>query len=93
MINAGVIGYSSSHGRRQLVLPIVELDPDVVTFRFGVNDQCDAWAPALRADEPRAGVRRALFYRLHDWKLVRIGWSAYQAIPWAAGWIRRHADG
>ena len=62
VINAGVIGYSSSHGLRQLVLQILELDPDVVTFRFGANDQYDSWAPALRAQEPTGGIRRAAFY-------------------------------
>ncbi|MBW2280323.1 MAG: SGNH/GDSL hydrolase family protein [Deltaproteobacteria bacterium] len=80
VINAGVVGYSSSHGLRQLALQVLDLDPDVVTFRFGVNDQYDSWAPARRAMEPRASGR-TLLYALHDWKLFRAGLSAYQRLP------------
>ena len=81
VVNAGVVGYSSSHGLRQLLLQVLDLDPDVVTFRFGVNDQYDAWAPALRALEPD-GLRRELFYGFYGWKLFRLGLGAYQRIPW-----------
>ena len=80
VINAGVVGYASSHGLRQLALQVLDLDPDVVTFRFGVNDQYDAWAPARRAIEP-AGLAGRLFYALHDWKLFRAGLAVYQRMP------------
>ena len=81
VVNTGVVGYSSSHGLRQLLLQVLDLDPDVVTFRFGVNDQYDAWAPALRASEPD-GLRRELFYAFHGWKLFRLGLGAYQRMAW-----------
>ena len=73
-----MVGYTSSHGLRQLILQILPLEPDVVTFRFGVNDQYDAWAPSRRANEPAAGWRRRLLYALHDWKVFRVGLAVYQ---------------
>lgn len=81
VLNAGVVGYSSSHGLRQLAVGILELEPDVVTVRFGMNDHSVSNAPALRAREPRSELARALLYRFHGWRLVRLFLGVYQRIP------------
>lgn len=81
VLNAGVVGYSSSHGLRQFMVGILELAPDVVTVRFGMNDHSVSNAPALRASEPRSKLARDLLYRTHDWRLVRLFLGVYQRIP------------
>lgn len=79
VVNAGVIGYSSSHGLRQLVVQVLPLDPDIVTVRFGANDLKTSWAPKRRALEPESPLLRWLLYRFHSWKLLRLSLAAYQA--------------
>ena len=81
VINAGVVGYSSSHGLRQLVLRILDLDPDIITVRFGANDAGRSWAPERRSIEPESRVARALLYTFHDWRLLRLALRAYQSVP------------
>ena len=81
VINAGVIGYSTSHGLRLLILRVLDLDPDIVTVRFGANDSTWSWAPQRRTLEPSTGVARAILYGLHDWRLMRLALHAYQGIP------------
>jgi lysophospholipase L1-like esterase len=81
VINAGVIGHSTSHGLRLLILRVLELDPDIVTVRYGANDSLRSWAPQRRTLEPENGFARALLYELHDWKLARLGLGAYQSVP------------
>ena len=92
VINAGVVGYTSSHGLRQLILQVLPLEPDVVTFRFGVNDQYDSMQPARRATEPPPGAGRTLLYAFHAWKLFRLGLAAYQQLaeqptPGSVVWV------
>lgn len=94
VINAGVVGYSSSHGVRQLMTQILDLDPDVLTVRYGFNDYILASNAALRAMEPSDPFSRALLYRFPDWRLTRLGWNAYEritglhpdpfSVPWAS---------
>ena len=92
VINAGVVGYTSSHGLRQLILQVLPLEPDVVTFRFGVNDQYDSMQPARRATEPPPGAGRTVLYAFHAWKLFRLGLAAYQQLaeqpaPGSVVWV------
>jgi lysophospholipase L1-like esterase len=94
VINAGVLGYSSSHGLRQLMMEILLLDPDVITVRFGYNDHSLSWNPALRSREPDSAPGRALLYRFRRWKLARLALAAHQratflhpapnSVPWAS---------
>ena len=81
VLNAGVIGYTSSHALRQLVTRVRELEPDVVTVRVGLNDHAAAWQPALAAAEPRNPLLRWLLYAVHDLRLFGISASIYQRIP------------
>ena len=80
VINAGVVGYSSSHGLRQFVLRLLDLEPDVVTVRFGVNDTLPSWAPWHRSYEPSNVLVRELLYRLSDLKLTRLTLAAYRSV-------------
>lgn len=80
VINAGVIGYSSSHGLRQLVTELLELEPDILTVRFGVNDSQPSWAPWHRSHEPSNRLLRELLYGVHDWKLARLFLAAYRSL-------------
>lgn len=81
VLNAGVVGYSSSHGLRQLMVDVLDLDPDIVTVRFGMNDHSVSNAPSLRAREPRSGPGRAFVYQRHEWRLVRLALAVHQRIP------------
>lgn len=81
VINAGVIGYSSSHSLRQFETQLRDFDPDIVTVRFGYNDHGRAWKPAARADEPRSRIARWLLYRLHRWRILQLGLAGYQQVP------------
>jgi lysophospholipase L1-like esterase len=72
VINCGVLGYSSSHGLRQLLTSVAELDPDIVTLRFGFNDHSMAWDSTLRMEEPASPLLRLLLYRLWRWQLARL---------------------
>lgn len=92
VVNAGVLGYTTSHGLRQLATKLLELTPDIITVRFGYNDHSMAWNPALRSREPSLPTVRALLYRHHNWKLIRLGMATYQrmsflhpdsgSVPW-----------
>lgn len=95
VVNAGVLGYSSIHGLRQLQLEILELEPDVVTVRFGYNDHTPAWQPELRVRDPSQPWLRAVFHHLAGWRLMRLGLSAYRSWgwlhpePWSVPWVSR----
>lgn len=82
VINAGVIGASSSYGLRQLLTRLHALSPDVVVVGFGFNDLFLAWDPALRVQEPEhpfAGRLLHLALRSH---VVQLGFSAYRRVKW-----------
>ncbi|HIK85230.1 MAG TPA: SGNH/GDSL hydrolase family protein, partial [Myxococcales bacterium] len=81
VINAGVVGYSASHGLRQFVTQILPLDPDVLIVRFGANDVEPSWAPERLSFEPRSRAVRWLLYRFHDWRLGRLALGYYQSLP------------
>jgi len=93
LVNAGVVGYSTSHGLRQLAIQILPLEPDVVAFRFGANDVTPSWDPSRRALEPDSRLARALLYRLHDGRLFRLALTAWMRVdgihpePHSVPWV------
>jgi lysophospholipase L1-like esterase len=88
VVNAGVIGYSSSNGLRQLVTRIRDLAPDVVVARFGFNDHAKAYDPKLRVTEPDSWLQRTLLYAFADWKLLRLSILALRTRPSDLGQFR-----
>jgi lysophospholipase L1-like esterase len=77
VINAGVIGYSSHHGLRQFMVQVRDLQPDVMTLRFGLNDVQHAWAPQHRTVEPENRLLRFLLYRFSSWRTTRVVLGVY----------------
>lgn len=73
VINAGVIAYTSANGLRHFMTEILELEPDIVTLRFGHNDYIKVRNPEFFVDEPSSTITRWLIYNLHEWRLVRLG--------------------
>jgi len=78
VINCGALGYSTSHGLRQLLTRVAELSPDIVTVRLGFNDHSICWDSGLRAEEPASPLLRALLYRCWRWGLLRLGLALVQ---------------
>jgi len=99
VINAGVVGYTSAHGLRQLVTRILPLRPDIVTVAFGFNDHSLAWNAALRCEEPHDPLLRALWYEGSDLRLFRLGLSVWQGAaflhppPLSVRWVDREDYG
>jgi lysophospholipase L1-like esterase len=93
IVNAGVLGYTTSHGLRQLVLRILPLRPDIVTVRFGYNDHTRSPHPERRVREPGGFLARSLLYTALDLRVVRLGLEAHQRIhalhpaPWTIPWV------
>ena len=93
VINAGVIGYSSSHGLRQYVTEVLALEPDVVVVAFGFNDHSPAFDPPRRAEEPQSPTARRLYYALSRSGVFRLSAAVYLrmsflhpkrfSVPWA----------
>jgi lysophospholipase L1-like esterase len=81
VVNAGVLGYSSSHGLRQLERCILPLRPDVVTVRFGYNDHTRSAHPGRRAREPRGRVARSLLGAALDLRVARLALEAHRRLP------------
>jgi lysophospholipase L1-like esterase len=76
VINAGVVGYTSSHALRQLVLAVLPQAPDIITVRVGLNDQKLARFPRHRVSEPPSALGRALFYGSANLRLARLAMEA-----------------
>jgi len=75
VINAGVVGYTSSHALRQLIAKIVDIEPDIVTLRVGFNDQVrmkNNNSIDYYVEEPSNFILRNLLYHLHEWRLTRL---------------------
>lgn len=93
VLNAGVLGYSTSHGLRQLVLRILPLRPDIVTVRFGYNDHTRSPHPERRTREPHGVLARSILYAGLDLRVVRLGLEAHQRsralhpAPWSVPWV------
>lgn len=92
IINAGVIGYSSSQGLRQLTTQILDLQADILIVNYGFNDPSLAWAPSLRAQEFSQAWQEELLGRVQGWRSLGLLWLAYQrgdffhpapfSVPW-----------
>jgi len=83
VVNAGVIGYTSSHGLRLLVTRVLALEPAVVTVRFGLNDhKIVSPRSGRRIQEPDRFWLREPLYRFAGWRLMRLGLRAYRSATW-----------
>jgi lysophospholipase L1-like esterase len=82
VLNAGVLGYSTSHGLRQLGAFVLDLDPDILVVRFGHNEYRAASAPALRAEGPTGTLARNALEGFRQWRLLALGMRAHQAVAW-----------
>ena len=82
VVNAGVLGHTSAHGLRALILHILDLEPDVVTVRYGFNDHSPSWEPGARAQEPQNPIVRALFYGTAGLRTTRLALMGYTSTPW-----------
>jgi len=80
VVNAGVVGYTSAHGLRQLITRVLQLEPDIVVVAFGFNDHSLSWNTALRCHEPHNALTRDLLYGLSDLRMLEFGMSVYQGI-------------
>ena len=91
VINAGVVGYTTSNSLRQFVTRLAQLEPDIVTVRLGVNDHRANGNPSRRLSEPSWP---RLFYALSDSQLFGIGLRAYRSVPafhtppWTSRWVK-----
>jgi lysophospholipase L1-like esterase len=75
VINAGVVGYASSHALRQLIAKVLDLEPDIVTLRVGFNDQAKMTNKNTidyYVEEPSNFILRKLLYHFYDWRLTRL---------------------
>ncbi|MBL8018104.1 MAG: SGNH/GDSL hydrolase family protein [Leptospirales bacterium] len=64
VINAGVIGYTSSHIIRQYKTRIRHLRPQIVILRVGFNDHSMVWDARGEIREPASALGRTLVYSL-----------------------------
>ena len=75
VINAGVVGYTSSHTLRQLMTKVLALEPDIIVARTGFNDIADMGNKFFRAyyvKEPPGFIIGGLMYRWPESRLVRL---------------------
>ncbi len=73
VINAGVIGYNSSNGLRLLKTKVLELEPDIITIKFGFNDFSRINDPEYHIEKPSNKVVGWILYNLDNWRIVRLG--------------------
>lgn len=78
VVNAGVVGYTSSHGLRLLAGELLAFQPDVVTVRFGYNDHQPMWIPALQAHYPSDPLARSALRRFGGWWWFRLGFGVWR---------------
>lgn len=92
VLNAGVIGHSSSHGLRLHAARLHRLEPDVLVVAHGVNDHLAAWAPELRAGGFRGTPGRRLVGLAAPSRVFQLLLATWQragphpaplAVPWA----------
>jgi lysophospholipase L1-like esterase len=89
VVNAGVVGYTSSHALRLFVTKVLPLEPDIVVLRFGVNEhKLSKPDSGRRVVEPESPWRREALYRFANWRLMRLVLRAYRMAPW----LRRGGD-
>lgn len=80
VINAGVVGNSTTLGLRELIAQVLPLQPDIVTIRYGQNDHALGRGPEISrfAGAPVYVLMQLLPHRAYDLELVRLGFDAYQ---------------
>ena len=97
VINAGVVGYSSAEGLRQLARDLLVYRPDVLLVSYAINDPDYALRPFLygRLRDSRTGrarlamvARNWLFAHSHvgRWVIDAVAWRRYRA------WHHSHLD-
>jgi len=64
-----------------MMTEVLDLEPAVVTIRFGFNDHSPAARPELRLHEPASPLLRGPLYRLADWRLFHLGVLAFRNVP------------
>lgn len=75
VINAGVVGYASSHTLRQLMTKVLRIKPDIIVLRTGFNDIADMGHPFFRQyyiKEPPGFFLGWLMYNWPESRLVRL---------------------
>jgi len=75
VINAGVVGYTSSHTLRQLMTKVLKLKPDILIARTGFNDIADLGNKFFRdyyIKEPPGFLIGSLMYHWPESRLVRL---------------------
>jgi lysophospholipase L1-like esterase len=83
VLNAGVAGYTSSHGLRQLITRVLPLAPRVVIVRFGLNDhKLTSARSGRRIVESGSALGRWFLYGFADWRLARLGFRAWRSFEW-----------
>lgn len=65
VINAGVIGHTSSQALRNYMLRVRKLKPDYLLIRIGFNDHSTPQDPRLRVPEPASSLGRLMVYRMN----------------------------
>jgi len=86
VINAGVIGYTSSQGLAQLETLVLPLQPDIITVAFGFNDHNLEWNASLAAHEPHNPFARESFYLASQSSWFQLGKAAYDAVAGRGVW-------
>lgn len=64
VLNAGVIGYTSSHLLRQYMLQVRKLEPSLIIVRVGFNDHSPAVDVRQSVHEPAEAWKRFLIYKM-----------------------------
>jgi len=73
VINAGVLGYTSSNGLRLLKTKVLDIVPDIITVKFGFNDFSRVNDPEFHIEKPSSNVVSWILYNLDNWRIVRLG--------------------
>ena len=93
VINAGVVGYASTHTLRQLMTKVLGLGPDIIVLRTGFNDTADMGHPFFRQyyiKEPPGFFLGWLIYNWPESRLVRLASWAERRFQSAAARSERN---
>ncbi|MBL8018105.1 MAG: SGNH/GDSL hydrolase family protein [Leptospirales bacterium] len=64
IVNAGVIGYTSSHILRQYMVRVRKLKPHTIVIRIGFNDHSPSWDIRRAVRDPDSSFKRFLIYSM-----------------------------
>lgn len=93
VLNAGVIGHTSSHALRQLPERLAALEPDVLILSYGMTDHIPTRVPSFRTPEPRSKIGRFLLttgLRFRLFQRAQIGWEQIPGLhppPGSVRWV------